>query len=125
MIDSTIEIKGKKYVVAYDDNRDLRLIPVDKYRVFADLCYEFIGRSVYLIKVNEVVFGAGDAGVVLRRSDEFDEAEVWKMDAGAMEMAERLKANDDCYDYEVLISPTDPNYTPDIVKECEETWSQL
>lgn len=125
MENSTIEVKGKKYVVAYDDNRNLRLIPADRYEVFANLCYEFTGCSVQLIKVDEVVFGAGDASTVLRRSDEFDEAEVWKMDTGAMKMAELLNATDYCFDYEILTSPTDPDYTPDIVKECEETWSKL
>lgn len=125
MENSTIEVNGKKYVVAYNDNRELKLIPADKYEAFADLCYDFTGCSVQLVEVKEVVFGAGDVSTVLRRADELDEAEVWKMDAGAMEMAELLDAADDCYDYEVLTSPTDPNYIPDIVKECEEEWSQL
>lgn len=125
MENSTIEVKGKKYVVAYDDNRNLRLIPADKYDAFADLCYELTGCSIQLVEVEEVTFGAGDVCTVLRRYDDIDRAEVWKMDAGAAEMAEVLDADDDCYDYEILTSATDPDHISYLVKECEETWSKL
>ena len=125
MENSTIEVKGKKYVVAYDDNRNLRLIPADKYDALADLCYELTGCSIQLVEVEEVTFGAGDVCTVLRRYDDIDRAEVWKMDEGAADMAERLDAEDDCYDYILLASSADPDYIPDIVKECEKEWSKL
>ena len=125
MENSTIEVNGEKYVVAYDDNRGLRLIPADKYDAFADLCYELTGCSIQLVEVDEVVFGAGDMCTVLRRYDDIDRAELWKMDAGAMAMAEALDADDDCYDYEILTSATDPGYISSIVKACKKEWSKL
>lgn len=125
MENSTIEVNGEKYVVAHDDNRDLRLIPADKYDALANLCYELTGCPIQLVKVEEIVFGAGDVCTVLRRYDDGDCAELWKMDDGAAEMAERLDAEDDSYDYILLTSSADPDHIPDIVKECEETWSKL
>lgn len=125
MENSTIEVNGEKYVVAYDDNRNLRLIPADKYDAFSDLCYELTGCSIQLVEVEEVVFGAGDVCTVLRRYDDIDRAEVWKMDAGAAEMADVLDADDDCYDYEILTCSSDPNHISDIVKQCKKDWSKL
>lgn len=125
MENSTIEVNGEKYVVAYDDNRNLRLIPADKYDAFSDLCYELTGCSIQLVEVEEVVFGAGDVCTVLRRYDDIDRAEVWKMDAGAAEMADVLDADDDCYDYEILTRSSDPGHISDIVKQCKKDWSKL
>ena len=125
MENSTIEVNGKKYVVAYDDDRDLRFIPAEKYEAFSDLCFTFTGSSVQLVELREVIFGAGDAWTILRLSEDNPVAEVWKMDESAMQMAEYLDAECDCYFFDTLTSAKSPNYVPDIIKECEEQWSKL
>ena len=123
MIDSVIELKGKRYVVVEDANYCLNLIPEDKFEAFSAKCYKYTDCPLAPCRVKEVVFGAGDFCTVLHRYDH--EVELWKMDAGASAMALHLEEPCNCSEYIDLSYEGNPDFIPDILKQCEEEFGPL
>ena len=123
MENSTIEIKGKEYVVVNDSDHEVRLIPAEKFEAVDNLVFKYTGDPIDTIAVEEVVFGDGDACTVLVREDnDCHHAKLWKMDESAKLMAETLDAEDCFGDYIVLEDVDHPESVDDIVQECEDDY---